>query len=102
MKNIEDIEELDDTWIKEFEKLNIKIIDNVFTLNGILKTAKQIKRKFPELGLIIIDYIQLIRNPNNGNRESQISEITRELKQLASELEELKHDIQRLSLEASR
>jgi replicative DNA helicase len=41
----------------------------------------------PPLGLIIIDYLQLMKGPPNaGNREQEISEISRNLKTLAKEL----------------
>jgi replicative DNA helicase len=41
----------------------------------------------PPLGLIVIDYLQLMKGPPNaGNREQEISEISRNLKTLAKEL----------------
>jgi replicative DNA helicase len=41
----------------------------------------------PPVGLVIIDYLQLMKGPPNaGNREQEISEISRNLKTLAKEL----------------
>ena len=39
-----------------------------------------------ELGMIVIDYLQLMRSPNAQSREQEISEISRNLKGLAKEL----------------
>ena len=41
----------------------------------------------PPIGLVIVDYLQLMKGPPNaGNREQEISEISRSLKGLAKEL----------------
>jgi replicative DNA helicase len=52
--------------------------------------ARRISRKFGTLGLIVIDYIQLMSG-NSGisgeNRATEISEISRSLKSLAKELQ---------------
>lgn len=41
----------------------------------------------PPVGLVVIDYLQLMKGPPNaGNREQEISEISRNLKTLAKEL----------------
>jgi len=43
--------------------------------------------KIPPVGLVIIDYLQLMKGPpGSGNREQEISEISRNLKTLAKEL----------------
>jgi len=39
------------------------------------------------LGLIVVDYLQLMRGSNTENRQQEISEISRSLKALAKELE---------------
>jgi replicative DNA helicase len=39
-----------------------------------------------ELGLVIVDYLQLMRSPRNESRELEISDISRNLKALAKEL----------------
>lgn len=48
--------------------------------------ARRLKREH-DLGLIVIDYLQLMQVPGNGeNRATEISEISRSLKALAKEL----------------
>ena len=49
--------------------------------------ARQLKRRDPDLGLIVVDYLQLIRVPGkNENRTQEIAEISRSLKLIAKEL----------------
>lgn len=48
--------------------------------------ARRLKREY-DLGLVVIDYLQLMQVPgNNENRATEISEISRSLKGLAKEL----------------
>ncbi len=50
--------------------------------------ARKLKRKMPDLGLIVVDYLQLIRVPGSSeNRTQEISEISRSLKLIAKELQ---------------
>ncbi|MDR1521831.1 MAG: replicative DNA helicase [Streptococcaceae bacterium] len=49
------------------------------------KCRKLIKEK-GQLGLVVIDYLQLIEGRNRESRQQQVSEISRELKKLAKEL----------------
>lgn len=50
--------------------------------------ARRLHRKCGKLGLIVIDYIQLMTsNRENENRATEISEISRSIKALAKELE---------------
>ncbi|MFL1781284.1 Replicative DNA helicase [Candidatus Hepatincolaceae symbiont of Richtersius coronifer] len=56
------------------------------TINHIRTKCRRLKRKH-DLGLIIIDYIQLIGSERrNDNRVAEVSEITRGLKGIAKEL----------------
>lgn len=49
--------------------------------------ARRVAKENPDLGLIVIDYLQLMRGSGNGeNRTAEISEISRSLKALAKEL----------------
>ncbi|KAF1702999.1 replicative DNA helicase [Pseudoxanthomonas kaohsiungensis] len=49
--------------------------------------ARRIKRQHANLGLIVIDYLQLMTVPGtNENRATEVSEISRSLKALAKEL----------------
>ena len=50
--------------------------------------ARRLHRTCGGLGMIMVDYIQLMSSPNNTeNRQAQISEISRGLKSLARELD---------------
>ncbi len=49
--------------------------------------ARRVAKEHPDLGLIVIDYLQLMRGSQQGeNRTAEISEISRSLKALAKEL----------------
>jgi replicative DNA helicase len=49
--------------------------------------ARRLKRQYSKLGLIVIDYLQLMAATSQGeNRATEISEISRSLKALAKEL----------------
>lgn len=51
------------------------------------RLTRELKREDKELGLIVIDYLQLMQVPNQGeNRATEISQISRSLKALAKEL----------------
>lgn len=65
-------------------------IDDTATLNTIeLKAKARRMKRVHNVGLIIIDYLQLMKGDSNqgGNREQEISKISRELKILAKTLE---------------
>ena len=51
------------------------------------KVLKNFSNTYPQIGLVIIDYLQLMQEPSskNLNRSQEISLITRELKNLARE-----------------
>jgi replicative DNA helicase len=50
--------------------------------------ARRVKRQYSKLGLVVIDYLQLMESKSQGdNRATEISEISRSLKGLAKELE---------------
>jgi len=50
--------------------------------------ARRLKRQYSKLGLIVIDYLQLMAASNQGeNRATEISEISRALKAMAKELD---------------
>lgn len=58
----------------------------VVTVTDIRAKCRRLKRK-RGLSLIVIDYLQLMEASNRENRQQEISEITRNLKNLARELE---------------
>lgn len=61
------------------------------TIGAIRTRSRRLKRQNPALGLIVIDYLQLIQGSGRAgseqNRVLEISEITRGLKALAKELD---------------
>jgi len=74
--------------VQNLSNLPIYINDNGgMTVPDILSNCRKIKAE-SGLGLIIIDYLQLMRShTNNPSREQQISEISRGLKSMAKELQ---------------
>ena len=76
--------------VRELEKIPLYIDDTPgLNINTIRTRARRLKRN-KGLGLIVIDYIQLIvgsgSKKNEGNRVQELSEISRGLKILAKEL----------------
>ena len=54
--------------------------------NYIRKVIRQAKKEFPALGLVVVDYVQLMQsNLRNPSREQEMSEISRSLKAIAKE-----------------
>lgn len=83
---------VDDDWDKiaegigELSSLPIRIITKAFNIQQIEKTIRKLKNK-NELDLVVIDYIQLIKNQGSFNsREQQVADISRTLKLLTLEL----------------
>jgi len=58
---------------------------NGLTILTLRSKVRRLKKKRPKLGLIIIDYLQLMSGEGRGNREQEISGISRGLKQVARE-----------------
>lgn len=73
------------------KKMKIFIDDSSSNkLSDIQAKARKLKSKFPDIGLIVIDYIGLITSQNRGNnfnRQNEVAEISRGLKALARDLE---------------
>ncbi|GJL76325.1 MAG TPA: replicative DNA helicase [Nitrosomonas sp.] len=84
----------DDDWPKlthALGKLNDAPIhiDESAALNAleVRARARRLYRQYGGLGLIVVDYLQLMSSSNSGeNRATEISEISRALKSLAKEL----------------
>jgi len=74
--------------VQELSQLPIFINDNGgTTAPDILSQSRKIKSEYG-LGLIVIDYLQLMRShTRNPSREQQIAEISRSLKAMAKELQ---------------
>ena len=67
----------------------IYIDDNAnITVMDIRAKARRLRSKLGDLGLVIIDYVQLMTGRNSAeNRQVEVSEISRSLKILARELD---------------
>lgn len=85
----------DEEWVKyaDAEKelyrvaANLTIFDSVFKLNSIVAKARILHKK-GKLGVMIVDYMQLIDScKKTSSREQEVSHISRTLKQLSSELD---------------
>ena len=65
-------------------------IDETGAMNSleVRARARRLKRQYSKLGLIVIDYLQLMSASSQGeNRATEISEISRSLKAMAKELD---------------
>jgi len=63
-------------------------VDETAALNALEVRARRLKREYSKLGLVIVDYLQLMSASGQGeNRATEISEISRSLKALSKELE---------------
>jgi replicative DNA helicase len=65
-------------------------VDETPALNAleVRARARRMRREYSKLGLVIVDYLQLMSASSQGeNRATEISEISRSLKALAKELE---------------
>ncbi|NMB02861.1 MAG: replicative DNA helicase [Firmicutes bacterium] len=74
----------------ELYNLPISIVDKRgLTVAEIRAKARRFKAENPDLGLIVIDYLQLIKPPAHSNRSWTliVGEIVRELRDLAGELD---------------
>jgi replicative DNA helicase len=83
----------DDEWhrlnvaLKEIQRLKIAIDDSAgIGLRELRARARRMKKAVGRLGLIVIDYVQLMDTPKRDTREQGISALTRGIKRLAKEL----------------
>ena len=70
------------------ERKRVEIDDGTMTITELRMRARRLKRKY-DVGLIVIDYIQLIIGDKSykGNRVQEVSDISRQLKAMAKELD---------------
>ena len=67
------------------QKMPLIIVDDILDLPSLLAEAHRL-HTLGKADVIIIDYLQIIESDNNDNREQQVSEIARRLKNLATKL----------------
>lgn len=72
---------------QKISELPITILTKTNSIQKIEAEARKLKNK-KNLGLLIIDYLQLVKNQNKfNNREQEVADISRTLKLLSLELE---------------
>ena len=82
----EDLSRLFETKTK-IEKAPIEIYDKYFGIDEIISKCRTLHRK-GKLKYVVIDYMQLISSgKSNGNREQEVSQISRKLKLMAMSLQ---------------
>ncbi len=57
------------------------------TIAEVQSYARKAKRKYKELGCIIVDYIGLLRDPSKKDRVQEVASISRDLKAMAKEFD---------------
>ncbi len=79
------------TASQEIHRVPLMIDDTpALSISAVRTRARRMKRQHGGLGLVIVDYLQLLQPPpgrRNDNRVQEIGEISRGLKTLAKELE---------------
>jgi len=81
---------LTESVFNDLYHLPIKIVDKRgLTLAEIRAKARKVKAEVPQLGLIVVDYLQLIRPPQQENKTWAlvVGDMVRELRDLAGELD---------------
>lgn len=70
-------------------KWNMAIIDDAYTLDKIRESCYRLKRKTKAIDLIVIDYLGMIkpRSRKGGTREQEVSDLSRNIKLLAREMD---------------
>ena len=75
--------------VKRIKQSQLEIVDSgVSTISSIRRCARQAIKKHGGLGLVVVDYLQLLASDSGSseNRTTEISDISRGLKLLAGEL----------------
>ena len=80
----------DDDWVKIARATQTLAASSIYVDDNALTTVAEIKaklRRIKDLGLVVIDYLQLMTSGRSiQNRVQEVSEITRNLKLMAKEL----------------
>ena len=85
----------DEEWAKltdaigHLQEARIQIDDSgALTALELRARARRVKRRFGKLGLVVVDYLQLMEAKSKGeNRATEVAEISRSLKAMAKELD---------------
>jgi replicative DNA helicase len=71
---------------ENIKNLDLEVIDDSFSLNKIISDCYS-KKQVSGLDYVIVDYLQLMEVQGKGNREQEVSFISRQLKMLAMKLD---------------
>jgi replicative DNA helicase len=83
----------DDEWPRMTSAINILAETKLFiddtpalTPTEVRARCRRLAREHGQLGLVVLDYLQLMQSPGSENRVNEISDISRSLKALAKEM----------------
>lgn len=73
---------------QEMALMPMDIRDDSFDLMSIVSATRQYKAQYPDLGLVVVDYAQLVRVPTTKgqNREQEVATVSRTLRLLSMDL----------------
>lgn len=73
--------------IQHIQRCPIQVEDRVHELHRLIAIARDWKRRNREAGLIIVDYLQLVKNKQDKrSRQEEVAGVSTEMKRLAQEL----------------
>ena len=73
--------------IPKLEKCPIQVEDRIHELSRVCAMAREWRRKHKQPGLVIVDYLQLVKNKQDKrSRQEEVAGISTEMKRLAQEL----------------
>ncbi|UCF13216.1 MAG: hypothetical protein JSW06_02885 [Thermoplasmatales archaeon] len=83
--DLDDMEKINEVS-ERIKSTGIKVVQNVYSIDGIVNSIKKFAR-MKKLDVVIIDYLQLMTSSLKVDRRLQIGDITRRLKILAGQLD---------------
>ena len=63
------------------------IRSDCYDLPAIIAAARASKAQRPDLALVVVDYLQLVKGPQGDSREREVAEVSRSLRMMAMELD---------------
>ena len=84
----------DDEWrglaiaVNQLSRIHVYIDDTPgINISLILARARRLSKEKKNLKLVVVDYLQLVEGNDRENRQQEVSEVSRQLKKLAKELD---------------
>jgi replicative DNA helicase len=72
---------------KAMSEWQADIRSDCYDLPAIIAAARASKAQRPDLALVVVDYLQLVKGPQGDSREREVAEVSRSLRMLAMELD---------------